>query len=132
MFLFVIFYCLAGVDMQQLQSSLASMTVRAAQIGTVALKAHWNGTDQPAPREMQLSDVYVVVRTKQHKSALQKVQISPNSNSQLTTTPPKASASASNDGAKVPGAESQPETAATTPDGLHSMLTMIENIKVCS
>ena len=129
MFLFVIFYCLAGVDMQQLQSSLASMTVRAAQIGTVALKAHWNGTDQPAPREMQLSDLYVVVRTKQHKSALQKVQISPNSNSQLTTTPPKASAS--NDGAKVPGAESQPENAAT-PDGLHSMLTMIENIKVSS
>lgn len=106
------------------------MVVRAAQIGVLALKAHWNGKDQPVPREMKLSDVYVVLRTKEHQNALQNVTNSPNSNSESVMTSPKVSASSSNDEEKVPGAETKPENAATTPNRLQSMLAIIEKIKV--
>ena len=125
----IFFFFVPLLITQQFQDAGAPISVRTAQIGTLAVKARWNGQQKPVPCELQIEDVYLVLRIFDSRSAIA-VASSPRASHSPLSIVPSNKSSTSTEGAKIPRADIKPENAAKQAIGLRSIMAIIEKLKV--
>lgn len=108
------------------------MSVRAAQIGKLKVKARWNGKQQPVPCGVEAEDLYLVFRSYhlQRASADKSRRPRERSNSIITVLTPKPPSSTPDSDADVPSTKTASKNTTDNVTGLLGILGVIEKLHV--